>query len=157
VTDNPFLFPTTTTTTLYSFVILHILGPASNFFSPHTLDTPLCHLHVSIPPPFLFFKVSLILPYTSSFVLFLDKDGLQHFIHMLHSIQCISPKPLRFSRPLPLHSSRFIHTSPRAPLSSWCKTAKFPCNLSVPSPMLYYPIPFFPSLRTRSTWMITHK
>jgi len=115
MTDNPFFLPTTTTTTtLSSLVIPHILGLAFSFFPSHSIY-PLCHVHLSIPP-FSFLKVSLILPYTSSFVVFLDKDGLQHFIHLLHPIQCISPNPFSFSAfppPLPFHSSQFIHTFSR--------------------------------------------
>ena len=152
MTDNPFHSPTTTTTiTRSSLVILHILGLAFHL-SPLTLDIP--PLVIFHSPPF-FFKVSLILRYTSSFVAFLDKDALQHFIHMLtpnpmHSTKTppvFTPLPLSF---ISLHS--YIFQS-----AAFVMMQHQSFRVIYPSrPHVVLSDPLLPSPRTRSTWMITH-
>jgi hypothetical protein len=112
VTDNPFLFPTTTK--LSSSFIFPVR--VSTFSSSHSIPA-LCHLHLSIPFPALsFFKVFFNL--TLYLFLLLDKMGCSTSFICLHA----SPTPMHFaktpsvapSRPLPaptpfIHPSPFIH------------------------------------------------
>ncbi len=111
------------------FGLLPIFSIAFNFF--FSLDIPILS-RFTISPPFCF-KVSLILPYTLSFVPPLN-GGTPSVLPPPPSLHAfISVHPYIFQ------SAAFVMSY---------KQQSFPCNLSVSSHMLYYPI-LYP--RTRST------